>query len=334
VRDVALGAVFAAGVITSLGFSWVLVVHLERVGARLGFSEALLGMLAALAGDAPEITAAATAIANHDPHIGAGVVLGSNVFNLAALLGLSAVIAVRIRLHRRVIELSGAVALLTAVICLAVVLGTIAALVGLALELAVMVPYVALLARGHDGLSGLRAPAAWRSWLVAAVSEEEAELEVALHPRRARGRDELVAVVAAVVVVVASIAMERSASELGSRHAVPQIVTGGLVLAAVTSLPNAVAAVYLAMRARGTAVLSTALNSNSLNVLAGLLIPAAIIGLGPPSGQTTFVALSYLALTSAALIIAYVDRGLRRSTGIVVIAAYAAFALVLVLGGS
>ena len=50
------------------------------------------------------------------------------------------------------------------------------------------------------------------------------------------------------------------------------------MLAAVTSLPNAVAAVYLAGRGRGAATLSTALNSNALNVIAGLLLPAAIIG--------------------------------------------------------
>ena len=56
--DALLGIVFLAGVIFSLGFSWVLVVSLERVGARLGLSEGLLGLLAALAGDAPEITAA------------------------------------------------------------------------------------------------------------------------------------------------------------------------------------------------------------------------------------------------------------------------------------
>ena len=72
--------------------------------------------------------------------------------------------------------------------------------------------------------------------------------------------------------------MERSASELGARFAVPQVITGAIVLAAVTSLPNAVAAVFLARRGQGAATLSEALNSNTLNVLAGLLIPAVIIG--------------------------------------------------------
>ena len=49
------------------------------------------------------------------------------------------------------------------------------------------------------------------------------------------------------------------------------------MLAAVTSLPNAVAAVYLARRGRAAATLSEALNSNTINVLAGLLLPAALI---------------------------------------------------------
>lgn len=93
VPDALLAVVFAVAAMVSLATSWVLVSRLERVGARLGLSEALLGMLAALAADAPEITAAVTALAGHQSRIGAGVVIGSNVFNLAALLGFTAVIA-------------------------------------------------------------------------------------------------------------------------------------------------------------------------------------------------------------------------------------------------
>ena len=40
-------AAFALGAGISLATSWVLVSRLERVGERLGLSEALLGMLAA-----------------------------------------------------------------------------------------------------------------------------------------------------------------------------------------------------------------------------------------------------------------------------------------------
>jgi Ca2+/Na+ antiporter len=79
---------------------------------------------------------------------------------------------------------------------------------------------------------------------------------------------------------------------MGSRFVIPEIVVGGLVLAAVTSLPNAVAAIYLAARGRGAATLSTALNSNTLNVAIGLLVPAALpprsrpaLSLRIPQGQ-------------------------------------------------
>jgi len=123
-------------------------------------------------------------------------------------------------------------------------------------------------------------------------------------------------------VVAASIAMERIASELGSRHAVPTIVVGALVLASVTSLPNAVAAVYLAIRGRATAVLSTALNSNALNVLAGLLLPMAVLGGSAPSAQTSYLAACYAALTVLALALAHRQRGLRRGSGALIIAAY------------
>src|SRR5215475_3417946 len=116
---------FVAGAVVSLLTSLVLVARLERVGERLGLSEALLGMVAALAADAPEVTAALTAIAHHEQRIGAGVILGSNVFNLAALLGLGAIVARWVALHRKVVLLGGAVALWVAVVCLLVVTGAL-----------------------------------------------------------------------------------------------------------------------------------------------------------------------------------------------------------------
>jgi cation:H+ antiporter len=320
---------FAIGAIVSLATSWVLVSRLERVGERLGLSEALLGMVAALAADAPEITAAITALVHHQATVGAGVVLGSNVFNLAALLGLGAVVAGRIRLHRKVVVFSGAVALLVASACLLSVGGQLSAGAGLAVVLAVLVPYVALLGAHRRILRRLGLPARWTAWVTAAIVEEESELEEAIHPRRGTGIDAVVALGALVVVILASVAMERGASSLGVHFAIPEIVIGGLVLAAVTSLPNAVSAVYLARRGRGAATLSVALNSNSLNVTAGLLIPATVIGLAKPSGSGLLVAGWYVGLTALTLMLAYVGHGLRRTSGGLIIAAYALFVVLL-----
>ena len=317
---------FLAGALVSLATSWVLVTRLERVGERLGLSEALLGIVAALAADAPEVTSAVTAMASHQQRLGAGVVIGSNVFNLAALLGLGAVVAGRIRLHRKVVVLGGAVAMCVASVCLAVALGFLAPGAGLVLALATVAVYAVVLGASERGLARLRLPGPWITWLRSAVTEEEAELEDAIRPERGRRQDVIIAALSLLVVIVASVTMERAAAALGNRFAIPEIVVGGLVLAAVTSLPNAVAAVYLAARGRGAATLSTALNSNNLNVTIGLLVPAALIGLGRPTSQTTLIATWYIALSGVVLAFAYRDHGIRRYVGVLIIAAYVVFA--------
>jgi cation:H+ antiporter len=322
---------FAAGVALSLAASWLLVSRLERLGERAGFSEAWLGLVAALAADAPEITAAVTALTRGQASVGAGVVIGSNVFNLAALLGLAAVTAGGIAFHRRVVLLVGLPGIWVAVVCLLTVAAVLAPRAGLALTGAVLVPYAAVLGMRRVRMESLRLPAGWARWLTAAVHEEETELAEAIRPRPGTWRDGLVAAGALIVVVAASTTMDLAATDLGRRYAVADIITGGLVLAVVTSLPNAVTAVYLARRGRGAAVLSTALNSNAINVLGGLLIPASLAGLGPRSGQSTLVAAWYTGLTMLALALAYRGRGLGRMSGAMIIAGYLAFVTALVI---
>jgi cation:H+ antiporter len=322
--------IFVLSAIISLTASVLLVSRLERVGERFGVSEALLGLMAALAADGPEITSAVTAIANGRGTIGIGVTLGSNVFNLAALLGLSALIAGRIPLHRRSILLEGTVGLWIALVGLAVVVGLLGAIAGLVLALVAFVPYVAYSAIPATSRPRLALPGAWSAWLSRALAEEELELEDAIRPRPGDARDALVAGASLVAVVLASVVMEESATDFGPQIGLAPIVIGGLILAAVTSLPNAVAAIYLASRGRGTAVLSTAFNSNAINVIVGLLIPALILGLGGPSDEATFVALFYVGLTALAIALALRGKGLDRRTGSIIIAGYLVFVAVLV----
>jgi cation:H+ antiporter len=321
--------VFAVAVVVSLAASWLLVSRLERLGERAGFSEAWLGLVAAFAADAPEVTSAVTALVRGQASVGAGVVIGSNVFNLAALLGLSAVVAGRIAFHRRVVLLGGVPGVWIAAVCLITVAGVVRPWAGLVLAGLVLVAYGVLLGLRRAQLEGLRVPVRWRAWLVAAVHEEEAELNEAIRPQPGTWRDGVAAIAALAVVVAASALMEQAATALGRRYAVPDIVTGGLVLAVVTSLPNAVSAIYLARRGRGAAVLSTALNSNAINVVAGLLVPASLTGLGPRSGQGMLVAGWYVGLTVLGLALAYRGGGLSRLPGLLVIAGYLAFVIAL-----
>ncbi len=321
---------FVVGAAVSLAASVVLVTRLERLGQRLAAPEAVLGLVTALAADSPEISTALAAIAGGRRDVGAGVVLGSNAFNLAALLGLSALVAGRIGLHRRVVVLEGVVALWVAFLTIAVAARTVAPLAGLLLTLVVFAPYLVVSALPPTERRRLPLPRSWRAWLASAVNEEELELVAAIHPRRGRWTDAAAALVALVAVVVASVLMERTGATLGVRWGVSSIVVGGIVLAAVTSLPNAVAAVYLASRGRASATLSEALNSNALNAIIGLMIPAAVLRFGRLPSAGLVAAGWYAGLTALTVGLAFVARGLDRRMGCLIIAAYAIFVVVLV----
>lgn len=99
--------VFVGSLFLTVVSSVVLAEVVDRVGHRLGLSEAAFGILTALAADAPEISAAVTAIQGSQAGLGFGVVIGSSVFNIAALLGLSAVIAGKVRIRRRALTFQG-----------------------------------------------------------------------------------------------------------------------------------------------------------------------------------------------------------------------------------
>ncbi len=318
-------AAFFLGAVFCLGGSSVLVSRIERLAGRLGISEAMLGLGVALGADSPEIVSAITASAHGDRNIGVGIVLGSNVFNLAALLGLGALVAGRIQLHRRVVLLEGAVATWVAIVSIVAISVGLDARAGLALVLVAVIPYVVVSACSADRLRHLGVPARQVDWIHAAIVEEESELAPAVHTVK-RGRwDVAVGLTSLAVVIGASAAMEQAAAALGNRYHVSNLVIGGIVVAAATSLPNAVGAIFLARHGRGAAVLSETMNSNALNVLLGLFIPASVIGLARPSGQGVLVAGWYLGLTVVGLSLAYTGSGLGRRAGSLIVVGYLGF---------
>jgi cation:H+ antiporter len=321
---------FPLATLVSLAASALLVIRLERVAARLGLREATLGLVAALAADGPEITTAVTGLLRGQRAVGIGVVLGSNVFNLAALLGLGALTAGRIRLHRDVVVFAGVVAGAVALVSVGAASGALHPAVALGLSAAVFVPYVAVSSVSSRTLARWPIPARLTDRLERAVQDEEVELAAAIHPRRGGPVDVALAGLALAAVVGASIVMEHTATDLGSHYRISAVLIGGVVLAAVTSLPNAVAAVYLAKRGRGSAVLSEALNSNSLNVLFGLLVPAVFVGLVHYGGDGLLIASWYAGLTAVSLLLAFVSRGLGRIGGAIVMCGYLALVGVLV----
>src|SRR4029077_16280647 len=102
-------AEFLLGLTVTLAGSELLARGLTRLGTKLDLSEGLIGLLAALGADSPELSSAVIAILAGAGDVGVGVVVGSNLFNLAALLGLSAIVVGGVRVRRGPLLLDAAV---------------------------------------------------------------------------------------------------------------------------------------------------------------------------------------------------------------------------------
>jgi len=309
--------------------SWAsarLTLALERIGARLKFSDALLGIVVASGADAPEISSAVAAMLAQQHEVGFGVVIGSNIFNLAGLLGLSAVVAGRVRIGRQGLWLNGSVSLAVSAIVLGLLYEVIPVGASAVLLLAVLIPYVALASIQPRRIADFRLPASVHSFLKAAIEHSHQHARRRSHQAVASWRDGVWLVASVAIVIGSSFGAVDSAVSLGLFFGVDQTIIGMLVLAALTSVPNVVAAIKLAAEGRGAAVVSEALNSNSFNVLAGIALPALLIGFVSPEPSVLYAAIWLLVMKFVALVAANRPGGLSRAGGAVVIALYLPFA--------
>jgi cation:H+ antiporter len=313
---------FLGGLVVTVASSLVLARTLDRVGERLGFSEALLGIVTALGADAPEISSAVVALVAGHNATGVGVVVGSNVFNIAALLGLSAVVAGGVRIHRHGLVLNGLVAILVALFGAFLVVERLPAWAALVLVAAVLVPYVALSSFHTRRLERLP------SFLREAVQEEQRDARRDEYAGPGGLDDALVLVPSLAGVVGGATAMVYAAQSLGDRWSIPDVIVGTIVLAALTGIPNMLAAVRLALHGRGAACVSESLNSNNANIAVGLCIPALVLGTQAPSGLERFSSASMVAMTVLGVGLAFSGGRLQRREGALIIALYAAFVVV------
>jgi len=310
--------VFLGSLAVTLGAAAFFARRLDRVGLRLGLPETLLGLLTALAADAPEVSSAIAAVVKGEHSVGVGVIIGSNVFNIAAMIGLSAVLCGGIRISREALAVEGLVGVAATVVAGALTLELIGAWPALLLLAAVLVPYLVLLSLGPA-----RAP---RS-LVRFFGERHRPDHVLVHGEAVLV-PALMLLPALAIIVVGSTGMVESALNLAHRWSVPDVIVGILVLAILTSIPNAFTAARLAFQRRGAAVVSETLNSNTTNLVFGLTVPALFVSLGSTAALTVFD-LGWLLLMTLVAIALFARRGgVTRSGGLAILLLYVVFVAV------
>lgn len=304
------GLLFIVSLVATLLAASAFARRLDRLGAHFGLPEALIGLLTALAADGPEISSSLVALIKGDHGVSTGVLVGSNVFNLAAMIALSALLVGCIRLPGKVLVPEGVVQVLVIIITGTLLLGWLPVLVAVIMLAAVLGPYLIVL---------IREPRTAGESRVGPGTQERLD-----DPSR-----HLLAIVALDVplIVAGSLGMVQAALSLGTRWHIPGALLGVLILGPLTSIPNAVTAVRLGLGGRGSALVSEAFNSNTINLVAGIAVPALLVTIAARTALAQVDVAWLLAITAVCLTLLSRPRGMRRPGAALVIALYAGFVI-------
>ncbi|MFZ0380935.1 MAG: hypothetical protein WCD11_13380 [Solirubrobacteraceae bacterium] len=301
--------------------------RLDRLGVRFGLPEALIGLLTAVAADGPNVSSALFALAKGAHDVGVGVLVGSNAFQLAAMIGVSALLAGSVLIPRETLALEGLVGLLVTMLAAALLFRWLSPLASVLIAALVIAPYLALVIAGAGLLDRLHADSQSPLARLARALHE--------HPGPDRGADTSanpthhllgLIVVDVALIIAGSAGMVEAALSLGADWHIANTVLGVLILAPLTSLPNAVTAIRLGLAGRGAALVGETFNSNSINLGVGVIVPSLFV---------TFTALTsvdkqqlgwLLAMTVATLVLLGAKRGMRRAGAVALILLYFAFA--------
>lgn len=311
-----LEMLLALGVLT-LGADW-LVRGATRLAARFGVSRLLIGLtVVAFGTSAPELAVSLDSSLSGKTDLAVGNVVGSNVFNVLFILGLSALAAPLViarKLVRLDIPLMVAVSLLLFVLALD---GRIGRFDGLLLSAGALA-YTLFSVRISRG---------------EASSAAEAEAGSSRGPAGKAVFELGLILVGLALLVFGARWFVAGAVELARGLGVSELVIGLTIVAAGTSLPEVATSVVAVLRGERDVAVGNVVGSNLLNILAIL----GLCGLLAPQGVSVSPAVLrfdlpvMIAVAFATLPLAIARGRIARWEGLLFLVAYALYAGYLVL---
>jgi cation:H+ antiporter len=322
---IAAAPLFIVSLVVTLTAAQLFARRLDRLGVRFGFPEALIGLLTALAADGPEISSALFALFRGAHNVSVGLLVGSNAFNLAAMIGVSALLAGCVRLHREALMLEGLFGAAITLLAAAVLLRWLSPGLAAALAVCLLVPYLVFVIGGSELIVHARRRLR--------PSESRAlGLALTQRPRRTSAPGERpthhllgLVVVDLSLIVAGSAGMVQAALALGDHWHISRVVLGVLVLAPLTSIPNAMTGVRLGRADRAAALVAETFNSNTINLFGGVVLPALFTTFTVLNGKATIQLAWLVGMTFVCLALLANPRGMHRGGAGLLIALYAGF---------
>ncbi|MEL6702733.1 MAG: calcium/sodium antiporter [Bacteroidota bacterium] len=250
-----------------------LVRGASALALRFGLSPLVVGLtVVAFGTSSPELVICIAAALSGDGGIALGNVVGSNIANLALIVGVAAAIA-PLAIERQLIRIDMPVVLASSLLMVAFLLdGSVERWEGAVLTVGIVV-YV-----WYSIWQSRREAAAHRAAREAVADNPDAPIaeDLPVSFGSSIWRDLLFVAVGLVGLVIGGRLLLEGAESAARGFGVSEAVIGLTLVALGTSLPELATTVVAAMRGQGTMALGNAVGSNVFNVL-GVLGPTALI---------------------------------------------------------
>ncbi|WJI09769.1 calcium/sodium antiporter [Methanobacterium sp. CWC-01] len=295
----------------------VFVDNLIEIGSALGISQIILGVTASAMGTSlPEFGSALIASLSGSVDIGVGTVIGSNIWNIAGILGISATVAGGIGASKEGLNRDWLMTLATGLILLFFMffgdINWVAALVMVSLYGV----YLWLLIKSQRSKSILREQKYYQN-------NHKPEKKVL--DKKKLG----FALLGLLGLIVGCRILVYSGVELARIAGIPEMIMGLFTLAIGTSIPELVVTLSSAMKGLHDLSIGTVLGSNTFNILIGIGIPALILGV--PVERLSIVFDAPVMILVTVLLMVLIRTGkmkLNRSGGIILIGTYLSYAII------
>ncbi len=352
-----LASVLILAVITERFF----IPSLDAISTRLKLPDEVAGAsLMAMGSSAPELAIALMALLSgggEHSDVGIGAIVGSAVFNILVITGVSAVVAGGLQIHvysvRRdifyylvsigylaLVFFDGQVSLIEAILGL---VGYCFYLVFLALFRLAMTRFKKIEVEEAADVAGASEAADQKSLAIAAWHRFETVVETVLQRLMgAPGQNFLWTFLASIaLIIVLSYLLVKATIVFSAGIGIPPVIVALTLLAAGTSAPDLIASVDVARAGRGGMAVANAVGSNTFDLLIGLALPwtvaLAFQGLGSIHVGTEGLWISIGILVATTLILFVfleTKRVLSRREGWILLLLYAVFVFYTFISGT
>lgn len=317
---------FVLGAVLLIGGAEVLVRGASRLALAAGISPLVVGLtVVAFGTSAPELAVTVGAAFGGKADVALGNVVGSNIFNILFVLGLSAVVA-PLAVSRQLVRLDVPLVIFASVLVLLLALdGRIGRADGLLLFSGIVAYTVYLVRRSRAETAEGRAAEAGRG---GGGGDGGAEAGRASWPV-----DVALIGLGLLLLVFGSRWLVEAAVEVATALGVSQLVIGLTVVAAGTSLPEVATSVLATLRGERDIAVGNAVGSNLFNLLVVLGLGSIVSpeAIAVPPGALTVDLPIMIAVSVAALPILFTGYVIARWEGALFLGFYGAYMLYLVM---